>query len=541
MDLPEGYYLKENEAPELEKTIKDLSVKLNTPTIHRIVVDDEYNAAVVQHPKFGLFGPKENILMIGLPLVSSLTREQFTSVLAHELAHISHSDTAFGAMIYRVRMTWAQLMDSLEKNEQFGTFLFRKFITWFYPRYSAYTFVMARQEEYAADATAARVTSPEAVRDTLCTISVGGQYFYRHYFDELFEESAKTNKVPQPYSNYSTRAQLLDKSMAVEFLTERLEMKSSVVDTHPCLMDRLQAVGMEPVVPENKEFAIDYFFANGDSVVQHFNKMWLENNGERWNEQVASFKEAKERLKELEGLELDNVNDLYEKAILTRDIVGADQALPLFEEIIDQYPAERVAPAYLALGDLYLRKEATAPRGEELVRQAMEISWECKEEALDILCGFYYQTGQYVAFEETRAQLEAWSDRLKQFEEECGPIDENDQYVPHDLSDEDLEVTLESIGSQSEISEAYLVRKIIEVIPERKSYVLALKVKLPEGTDYERYTDQLMEKFTQELHTIEDTYFTIINGFEDLEKAVKVVEGSLVYDASHRPSSVEVS
>ncbi len=151
MEMPEGYYLKENDAPELEKTIRDLSSKLKTPKIHRIVLDTRYNAAVTQRSKFGLFGPKQNILIIGIPLVSSLNREQFTAVLAHELAHISHADTSYGSFIYRVRMTWGQLMFALEKNEQFGTFLFRRFIKWYYPRFSAYSFVRARQAEYAAD------------------------------------------------------------------------------------------------------------------------------------------------------------------------------------------------------------------------------------------------------------------------------------------------------------------------------------------------------------------------------------------------------
>ncbi len=532
MEMPEGYYLKKNEAPALEKTIKKLSSKLKTPKIHAIVLNDEYNASVVQNPKFGLFGPKRNVLLIGIPLISSLTREQFTSVLAHELAHISHSDTAFGAMIYRVRMTWAQLMHSLEKNEQFGTFIFRKFIKWYYPRYSAYTFVMARQAEYAADAASAKVTSPETVRDMLCTISVGGQFFYQKYFNELFEECSKTNDQPKPYGDFFKKTQELDKFLCEDYLNQRLEMKSNVADTHPCMMDRLKAVGMEPVVTQNTESAIEFFFANPDSILQHFDQLWLENNEEKWNEQISSYNDSKQRLQELENMEELDLHGLFERALLTRDIIGPEPAAVLLEEIIEHYPAERAIPAYLRLGDIYLSKETTALKGEVLIRKAMEIDWECKEEALNQLCEYYYYTGQMEALEEARSQLEAWPDVLKQFDEEVSSINSENHFVPHDKLDEELTGAIEVISSHSEIIEAYLVKQITESIPGRKHYVLGLIVHIPEDVDHEAYVNQLMEKYSSELYTFDDTYFYILNGYEDLVEIMKNVQASLIYRAT---------
>ncbi|WP_066315826.1 M48 family metallopeptidase [Bacillus sp. FJAT-29814] len=532
MSLPEGYYLKENEAPELEKAISNISKKLKTPKIHAIVLDDDFNAAVLQHHKFGLFGPKKNILLIGIPLMSGLTREQFTSVLAHELAHISHSDTSFGAMIYRVRMTWANLMTSLEKNEQFGTFLFRKFIKWFYPRYSAHTFVMARQQEYAADAASAKVTSPETVRDTLCAISIGAQYYYEDYFEELFEEGSKTSVVPKPYSQFFNKSQKLDPAVAEAFLKNELAMASSVVDTHPCLTDRLKAVGMKSIIPQIGESAVDHFFANPDSILQQFNQSWFERNGERWEEQIASYNEAKNRLHELENSKELDLRSKFEKAMLTRNLVGYEPATVLLEEIISEYPDERIAPAYLTLGNIYLYKEETAQKGENFIRKAVEIDWELKEEALDTLGKYYYYTGQMEAFEETRAQLEAWPNILKQFEEESAALSLDDHYVPHDKAPEEVAAIADELSRHSEIVEAYLVRKVIELIPERKVYSLALTVQVPEDIDQVEYTDQLLGKFAQELEVAENIHFYILNGYEDFEKKVKDIEGSQILGQS---------
>ncbi|OCA82227.1 hypothetical protein A8F94_20140 [Bacillus sp. FJAT-27225] len=542
MPPPEGYYLKENEAPELDKTISDISNILKTPKIHAIVLDDDFNASVLQHRKFGLFGPKKNILRIGIPLMSGLTREQFTSVVAHELAHISHSDTSFGALIYRVRMTWAQLMTSLEKNEQFGTFLFRKFIKWFYPRYSAHTFVMARQQEYAADAAAVRVTSPETVRDTLCSISIGAHYYYENYFEELFEEGSKTNVVPQPYSQFFNKYQKIDSMVAEAFLKNELERESGVLDTHPCLTDRLKAIGMKSDIPRNEESAFDYFFANPDSILQQFNQSWFEHNGERWREQIASYDEAKNRLKDLENSEDLDLQDKFEKAILTRNLIGYEPAAALLEEIIAEYPDELIAPAYLTLGTIYLHKEETAQKGENFIRKSVSIDWELKEEALEALSEYYYYTGQLEAFEDAQAQLEAWPDTLKQFEEESGSVNLDDQYVPHDKDHEEVAEIADELSHHSEIVEAYLVRKVIELIPERKAYALALMVEIPEDTDQEEYTDQLLEKYAQELQIAENIHFYILNGYEDFEKKVKEVEESHIFGhrKQQKPASLSV-
>lgn len=541
MSLPEGYYLKENEAPELEKTISDISNKLKTPKIHAIVLDDDFNAAVLQHHKFGLLGPKKNILLIGIPLMSGLTREQFTSVLAHELAHISHSDTSFGAMIYRVRMTWAQLMTSLEKNEQFGTFLFRKFIRWFYPRYSAHTFVMARQQEYAADAASAKVTSPETVRDTLCAISIGAQYYYENYFEELFEEGSKKNVVPQPYSQFFSKSHNLDYVVAEAFLKNELEMESGVLDTHPCLTDRLKAVGMKSNIPKNEESAVDYFFSNPDSILQQFNQSWFERNGERWKEQISSYNEAKNRLQELENSKELDLHGKFEKAILTRNLVGFEPAAALLEGIISDYPDERIAPAYLTLGNIYLHKEDTAQKGENFVRKAVKIDWELKEEALEALSKYYYYTGQMEAFEETRAQLEAWPNIIKQFEEESGALSLDDYYVPHDKAPEEVTAIVDNLSRRSEIVKAYLVRKVIELIPERKVYSLALTVQVPEDIDQVEYTDQLIGKYAQEFQIAENIHFYILNGYEDFEKKVKEVEGSQILGQSEHQKHASLS
>jgi hypothetical protein len=61
-------------------------IRFRTPRFHHVLVTDDFNAAVVQAPRLGLFGWYRNYLLIGLPLAKALTVEQFKAVLAHEFA-----------------------------------------------------------------------------------------------------------------------------------------------------------------------------------------------------------------------------------------------------------------------------------------------------------------------------------------------------------------------------------------------------------------------------------------------------------------------
>lgn len=96
IEKPQGIEISKHDAPQLFLIIDDLSQKLNSPNFHHVLITEDFNAAVVQRAKLGIFGWYENYLIIGLPMLQSLTVEQLTSVLAHEFGHLSknHARTA---------------------------------------------------------------------------------------------------------------------------------------------------------------------------------------------------------------------------------------------------------------------------------------------------------------------------------------------------------------------------------------------------------------------------------------------------------------
>lgn len=536
MEMPEGYYLQREEAPKLFEMIESLRHKLNTPHIDKIVLDSEFNASVAQISAYGMFGKKRNVLVIGIPLLTALSQQQFTAVLAHELAHISNSDTALGARIYRLRMSWGRLLHSLEENEQFGTFIFKKFFQWFYPRFDAYTFAMARQEEYEADRSAAAVTSPQAMGEALAVTSVAAPYFYRDFYSELFEECAKTNSVPQPYSNFSEKYQTLSDQKANHYFDEQLAEESYMTDTHPCLKDRLSALGAAAQLPERQqESALDYFFAYPGRVLSDFNSMWVDYNQDTWKEEIDNFNDSKQRYEELSNKQVSSLEELLEKAYLTAEFNSLEAAIPFYEEIAAKYSQDqRTAGALLTLGEHYLESKETAKKGIQLINHGASYDWELRLPALDLLCGYYYETEQSDLFEQTREELEKWEEIVEASNEECDFIQPTDHFTTHDKERKEILAGMNQLAQFREITKAYLVRKQITSIPERKQYVIGLDLALPKGTDLEEAEAALYEKYINGLGEFEDSCVIILNDKKDLRKSILSIDDSLIYSVSDK-------
>ena len=85
--VPDELAVSPEAAPELHALVRDLAVAAGTPTLEVIAVDMSLNAGV------GHVGWRQrSVLVIGMPLWLTLSREGRLSVLAHEMGHLANGD-----------------------------------------------------------------------------------------------------------------------------------------------------------------------------------------------------------------------------------------------------------------------------------------------------------------------------------------------------------------------------------------------------------------------------------------------------------------
>jgi len=303
LEPPAGERLTKATVPEFFQMLEELRGRLNTPRIHRVLLTPDFNAGVMQVPRLGLLGWHRSYLFIGLPLMKSLTVEQFRAVLAHELGHLSGGHARAGNWIYRLRLIWQRLEAAFSQTSDWSTLPIRAFFKWYIPRFSATSFPLARANEYEADAAAIRLTSARSAAQALTAVSIVGSYLSEKYWPRI-HSAARESPQPAfaPYSEFmATAIQDVPAHELQSWQQTALTSRTSYNDTHPSLADRLQAMGAEPefAPPRAGDSAERLLGAARARLESAFDEQWRERVAESWKQVHDNTRTQRLRLSEL--------------------------------------------------------------------------------------------------------------------------------------------------------------------------------------------------------------------------------------------------
>ncbi len=478
---PGGRVLRQNEAPELFRVIDELRRNLRAPRFHRVLISDQFNASVTQVPRLGMLGWHRNYLMIGLPLLKVLTHDQFKAVLAHEFGHLAGGHGRVGNWLYRLRTAWVRLLDALEEHRRFGTFLFRPFFNWYAPYFHAYSFPLARANEYQADVTAAELISSRALAQALTGLDVIACYLNEHFWPQIHQQA---DDLPQPaFGPYAGMGESLvsglEEVSVSDCLRQALERETTVGDTHPSLTDRLKAIGEKPrmAAPKAGQAADALLGEALAPVTAEFDRHWHEAILPSWQEHHQEVQDGRQRLKELEEEAATReelpLREAYERAQLTERFgTNPQEALAQFRQLHTREPDHPVI--CFELGKRLLAKENAA--GFNLVESAIAADDDLILQGCEVLRDYCWQN-------ERQDEAHAWNQRLVQraslleaARAERDSLQISDKLEPHDLPDDVIAELKQAIRAVRGLKKAYLVRKRVSHLAENRCYVLGFTV-----------------------------------------------------------------
>lgn len=475
---PDGRVLTRTEAPELFALVDDLRGRLRTPPFHVILLTDDFNAGVVQVPQLGPLGWTRNFLLVGLPLMQSLTVEQFEAVLAHEFGHLAGGHGRLSNWIYRLRLSWGRLLSAFEQTEARGKFLFAPFFRWYSPFFDAWSFPLARANEYEADRTSVRLTSPAAAAQALTAAHVIGGYLDEKYWPGIHRR-ALDEPVPavMPFAHYGPHlAASLDPADAQRWLDGALARTTTVNDTHPALSDRLAALGAAPAIalPAPGAAADRLLGPSRAKLVDEFDAQWLARIEDGWRERHEQVRADRDRLVELnETLARDGtlgVDEAFEHARLVEEVGdGEDAALVLFRALQSAHPDQPYIA--FALGRRLLDRDDT--EGVSLMTSAIAAVDDAIVPGSEALRDFHWRAGR-------KEEARAWHDRAVARQElidaatkERETVRTGDRFDPHGLAPDALEDLRRQIAAVDGIINAWFVRKRVKHLPESVCYAFA--------------------------------------------------------------------
>lgn len=472
---PTGIAVTRRDAPQLFERIERLRKALGAPRFHRVVIDDHFNAAVVQVPLLGLFGWHRNYLVIGIPLMKALTPEQLDAVIAHELGHLAGGHARFSNWLYRLRIAWGQLLDELRRTRSRGAFLFRGFFDWYVPRFEAYSFPLARENEYAADAASARLVSAPAAAQALTAVSVAGSYLAERYWPAIL---SRARFEPHPsFAPYTD----LGPGLAVDiagadgqrWLADALARTTGFDNTHPCLADRLRALGETPAIaPPATGASADLLLGDArGAIIERLDRRWQDQVVHDWRKRYDEAEAARERLAFLNTAasvrELD-AGEAVERARLEYGFGGgAEAAIGQLRTIVERHPDDAGAHYFFGAYLLGSGDAGGVAHLETAIRLEPGVTQACARTLRD----FFASRGDVASAEQWNARGKAAAEHDDAVRDERGTLRIRDTLLPHGIS-ADAVATLRDALTSLGVRKAWLAQKKLDFSAGRPIYVL---------------------------------------------------------------------
>lgn len=524
---PNGEELQRSDAPALFELIDEISEKLRGPKVDHVLVSDEFNASVVQIPRFGMFGWLQNYLVVGLPLMRALGPMEFRAVLAHEFGHVSGKHGRFAGWIYRIRRTWVQILTTVHQQRSYASFLFEPFLKSYAPFLNRYSFVLARAQERDADRYAVELAGKDVAGLALTRVMTKQRIVTENFWPAFFRGAKEQTLAPrEPFTQMlSGVEQAIGYAKAQQWFFEALRVPTGYEDTHPALSDRLAAIGFAKDSPElqalvdavvkadaqNESAAARYLGELPAEFLPRTNRLWRERIARHWNDRHGQIKAAAARRAELDEQAKTRPLTIEEQWTRARAIAESENdeaAVTALKDILSESPEH--AGANYALGTILL--DDGNAEGVAYLEKVVQPGTELGVEACHKISGFYLEQGERQKAEEFRKQAEQNYNALLYVRQQAFTFSAKDRFAPHDLDETRVKELREQLKHVRGLAAAYLVRKLIDG-PMPVLYVLAVNTAFTWRNGQSRQDiDSLFDELTAKVDIPSPSVFISLDG-----------------------------
>ena len=469
LGAPEGVRLGADEAPALQAEVERLRRASGAPPLAGIVVDTQLNAAAASVPRLLGLGGHRHYLVLGLPLLQLLDRDEAAAVIAHEFGHFGEAHGRLGAWLYRVRLTWYRVVEGLSRSGSPFSLPIAAFYRWYAPLFDAWSFVLARTHEYRADAIAARITGGAAMAAALLRLEHGSGRWNATLWPRLLARARVQRHPPA-----QLLAPLVDglRGGARPDLPRLLAIaarQADPFDTHPTLARRIEALGVTPQLPAGGEAAASWLGGDLERIAQRLDRQWREQLRPDWQALHDAAAADRARFAALDGQRSLSVDEAVEHARLFELLEIDHDPIPVHARALAANPAS--AHTAFRLGVLRLR--AGDPAGVADLRQAVAHDAGAVGPVCEAIEALLRDPDVGIAAADAAGALrDALGPQARDLAERAGSA-EGDDLQAHDLDTAALRRLTDVLAAHPRIASAWLVRKSVAMATQAH-YVLLL-------------------------------------------------------------------
>lgn len=406
IEPPTGIVLTPERCALLHQTLNALGVECGAARIHRVVLNGDFAVKVAHTPRAGLFFSHHNTLVLGLPLLMSLSAEHARAIVAHELAHVCKRNGFLSRRLCRIREIWSQIGVWLQTTHGLPARVLSPFSGWFVPRLDALSTDLLRAQAFRADSIAAELTSPNQVASALLSARLLSELIEERYWHDVFGQTRETDTpIKDPYRGLARFLGTLDCNELCVRARTTLHGVPLPQLTSPSLGERIDAMRAPSTLPGIPAVsAAEVWFAGEyQAIISAMEAHWRERHAAAWRErhnEVALDRKSFESLSARAAVSTLSPPEYLKLAKSSETHAGAKQAVQHYRTYLKQCPKD--TQAQLALGRLLLPIDE--PKGVEILALVARHCDSCAPRARELLSAHYMRQGDH-------AGAQHWQDR----------------------------------------------------------------------------------------------------------------------------------
>lgn len=296
--------------------------------------------------------------------------------------------------------------------------------------------------EYEADRCAKLIAGAQNIAEALISVEIKGKFLESSFWPGVLKQV--NHQVEPPAATFTNMSGALAAGVsnedAAKWLEQALAKKTSNDDTHPCLADRLSALGYRAdgreklPLPAAVKVSADREFM-GDALTKltaYFDRTWKERNETPWRQKYASVQESLKQLGELEDkVENEQLTEeeAWNRARLTAEFKGSEPGIALLRERLATAPTH--AGANYQLGRILL--EQNDATGIGYIEKAMSGD---PHNVIPCCEAIYYWLKQQGKLEEAKVYQERAPrhyEMMLKAQQERYFVSDKDKFIPHNL------------------------------------------------------------------------------------------------------------
>ncbi|MFA1542904.1 M48 family metalloprotease [Actinomadura monticuli] len=252
---PGGLPAGRADEPALWAAVDELAARVGTRPPDELKFVPDVNAAVSEETRWFGLSARRRHMIIGVPLLETLTVSQLRAVLGHELGHYGGRHTRLGGITYRGAIALDRTVDALDGDGGALLAVLRKVFDGYAKIYFRVSQAVRRAQEIEADRFMVEISGRRAAAAALESVRATA-VAWGFFLNRLALPGSRYGLAPADLFG-GFRALLAEPSRQEEIRTTLAKPeKRDPYDSHPTLADRLTAIAACPepsgLVPDER-------------------------------------------------------------------------------------------------------------------------------------------------------------------------------------------------------------------------------------------------------------------------------------------------